>query len=99
MNSGVSKSGSPAPRSITARPIAFSSLARAETAIVADSRSAATFGEGTKARVMTVGAGGVGERARLYFESLASASQRYRGPTGRAIFPTSEGHRGHRGGT
>jgi hypothetical protein len=46
MNSGVSKSGSPAPRSIIVRPAAFSALARAETAMVADSLSWATFAEG-----------------------------------------------------
>ena len=52
MNSGVSKSGSPAPRSMIDRPAARSALARCETAIVADSWMEATLGDGTKKRDM-----------------------------------------------
>ncbi|MFM8910979.1 MAG: hypothetical protein ACKOH8_10510, partial [Gemmatimonadota bacterium] len=47
---GVSKSGSPAPRSMISRPCAFNAFARWETAIVADSRSATMFAEGWKTR-------------------------------------------------
>lgn len=48
MNGGVSKSGSPAPRSITWRPAARSAFARAETAIVADAFRKAMFSDGRK---------------------------------------------------
>src|SRR5215472_7526158 len=46
MNSGVSKSGSPAPRSSTSRPAAFSARARLATASVADSLMWETFADG-----------------------------------------------------
>src|SRR5579862_7097014 len=48
MNSGVSKSGSPAPRSRTSRPAAFRARARLATASVADSFMCETFAEGAK---------------------------------------------------
>jgi len=54
MNAGVSKSGSPAPRSMIVFPSAFSALARCETAIVTDYRSRAMFGEGVNASDMGV---------------------------------------------
>src|SRR5512140_3732699 len=47
-NAGVSKSGSPAPRSTIARPSARRRLASCETAIVMDSRSDRTLADGVK---------------------------------------------------
>src|ERR671937_2683725 len=64
MNAGVSKSGSPAPRSMTACPAARSALARAETASVADSLSAATFGDKAEPCDMSDGAKGDVRAAR-----------------------------------
>jgi hypothetical protein len=45
MKGGVSKSGSPAPRSMIFRPAARSAFARADAAMVADSLSSDTFGD------------------------------------------------------
>src|SRR5690242_2361387 len=47
-NAGVGKSGSPAPRSMIGAPAARSALARADTAIVADSLRPAMFADGAK---------------------------------------------------
>jgi hypothetical protein len=55
MNAGVSKSGSPAPKSMISRPDARRALALCETAIVADSLSWATFAEGMKAVAGVIG--------------------------------------------
>ena len=52
MNRGVSKSGSPAPRSMIAFPAALSALALAATASVADSLMRAMFADGRKTRDM-----------------------------------------------
>jgi hypothetical protein len=46
MKSGVAKSGSPAPRSMTSRPCAASAFASCDTAIVADGLSWATLSDG-----------------------------------------------------
>src|SRR5688500_6668969 len=88
MKVGVSKSGWPAPRSMTSRPAARSSAARAETAIVADSSSRATFAEK---------AGATDMRGEEDADGVNRGCERptERGPDGPAMFPGPRYHARH----
>ena len=70
MTGGVSKSGSPVPRSMIDRPAARSAFARCETAIVTDSLSCAMFDDGRNAGGVMGGQLGVRAGQKLRAEQL-----------------------------